>query len=232
MHIKHTSDEPYSVLPVLQSKDETKAFYNKISRFYDLLSERAEQPARERGLELLAAKAGERVLEIGFGTGHCLGALAEAVGPSGRVYGIDISEGMLQQARKLLGDRGLTPRVDLRCADALSPPYDRETMDRVFMSFTLELFDTPEISMLLAECRRLLRRGGRIVVVGMSKEGKEGVAVRAFEWTHQHFPNFLDCRPIFVRRALEDAGFKLEALEMMHMWVPVEIVRAMKPAAG
>jgi demethylmenaquinone methyltransferase/2-methoxy-6-polyprenyl-1,4-benzoquinol methylase len=48
-----------------------------------------------------------------------------------------------------------------------------------------------------------------IGAVAITKEGKEGFAVEAYEWTHQHFPNLLDCRPIFVRRALEDAGFSI-----------------------
>jgi hypothetical protein len=58
------------VLPVLQSKDERRKFYNKIARVYDLLAEKSEQPVRVRALEMLAAQAGESVLEIGFGTGH------------------------------------------------------------------------------------------------------------------------------------------------------------------
>jgi demethylmenaquinone methyltransferase/2-methoxy-6-polyprenyl-1,4-benzoquinol methylase len=48
--------------------------------------------------------------------------------------------------------------------------------------------------------------------------------VEAYEWTHQHFPNLLDCRPIFVRRALEDAGFSIRNATIANMWVPVEVV--------
>jgi len=229
MNTDEQGDEQHDVMRVLQSKDETRAFYNKISKVYDLLSERTEHAVRERGLHLFAAKAGEHLLEIGCGTGHTLAALAEVVGSSGRVYGIDISDGMLHQTDRLLRQNGLADRVELLCADATTLPYESEMMDGVFMSFALELFDTPEIPKLLEQCRRVLRPGGRIVVVGMSKEAKNGLVVRVFEWTHQHFPNFLDCRPIFVRRALEAAGFAIGEFERMHIWVPVEIVLGTRP---
>jgi hypothetical protein len=42
--------------------------------------------------------------------------------------------------------------------------------------------------------------------VAVSKEGKEGLIIQAFEWTHRHFPNLMDCRPICTRRALEAAA--------------------------
>ncbi len=96
------------------------------------------------------------------------------------------------------------------------------------MSFTLELFDTAEIPRVLMECRRVLKRGGRLVVVAVSKEGKEGLMVRAFEWTHRHFPNLMDCRPIFVRGALEAAELTVDDATIEHMWVPDEIVRGLK----
>ena len=48
------------------------------------------------------------------------------------------------------------------------------------------------------------------------------------KWTHRHFPNLLDCRPIFLRRASEDCGFVIQHASIEHMWVPVEIVVASK----
>lgn len=216
------------VLRVLQSKDETRAFYDKISGVYDLLAERSEGPIRQAGLDMLGPVAGKRVLEIGYGTGHCLAQLAEAVGPAGKVFGIDLSEGMRARARERLDKEQLIARVELICGDATRLPYPDGSMEAVFTSFTLELFDTPDIPKVLAECRRVLVAGGRIGVVAITKEGKDGFAVEVYEWTHQHFPNFLDCRPIFVRRALEDAGFSIKDATITKMWVPVEIIVAEK----
>ena len=213
---------------MLQSKDETRAYYDKISGVYDLLAEHSEAPVRQTGLDTLALAPGEHVLEIGYGTGHCLLQLAKSVGPQGRVFGIDLSEGMQARARERVEKEHLLDRVELSCGDATHLPYPDASMDAVFMSFTLELFDTPDIPQVLAEFKRVLRAGGRIGVVAITKEGKEGFAVEAYEWTHKHFPNLLDCRPIFVRRALTDAGFAIRDVTIQNMWVPVEIVVAEK----
>jgi ubiquinone/menaquinone biosynthesis C-methylase UbiE len=223
-----SSDSGSDIARVLQTKSETKAFYNKIAGVYDLLAERSEQPMRGVALEMLAPAPGEHLLEIGFGTGHVLVKLAQAVGPTGQVFGIDISENMLAQARELLQKEGLIDRVTLACGDAEDLPYPDDSLDGIFMCFTLELFDTPDIPRVLAQCQRVLRPGGRIVVAAVSKEGRQGLVLRAFEWTHRHFPNLLDCRPIHARQAVEDQGFSIEQARVESMWVPVEIVRGRK----
>jgi len=224
-----TLDYEPGVLRVLQSKEETRHYYNKIAKVYDLMSETAEKPMREAGIKKLAAKSGERILEVGFGTGHCLVEIAAAVGASGKVLGIDISDQMLAHAQELLAQEGLADRSELRCGDAEQLPYEANSLDGIFFSFTLELFDTPELPNVLAECKRVLRPGGRIVVVAVSREGKHGVMLNLYEWTHKHFPNLMDCRPIYVRRALEAAGFTIKEADVKSMWVPVEIVLAVTP---
>lgn len=226
---ENSLDYEPGVLRVLQSKTETEAYYNKIAKVYDLLSEHSEQPMREVGIKMLAARPGETILEIGFGTGHCLVEFARAVGPEGKVHGIDLSERMNEQARALLKKEGLENQVELYCGDAAQLPFEAESIDGIFTSFTLELFDTPDLPRVLAEWRRVLRPGGRLVVVAISKEGKQGVVMKAYEWTHRHFPNLMDCRPIFVSRALEAADFRIDDQQIEHMWVPVEIVLGVRP---
>jgi len=214
---------------VTRSKEQAKRSYDRIGRWYDLLASPFERAYRIAGLQKLNVKEGEIVLEIGFGTGHCLLALAESVGNSGKVYGIDISESMCNITRSKLKKAGLSERVKIKCGDAAKPPFEENFFDAVFMSFTLELFDSPEIPTVLHECQRALQSGGRICVVAMSKRGKAGVMVRVYEWAHRQFPNLVDCRPIFVQKALEDAGFQILDLTEKSMWgFPGEIVVAKK----
>jgi len=220
------------VLRVLQTKEETKAFYNKIAGVYDILAEHSEAPVRKAGIEMLHAQPGWQVLEIGFGTGHSLIELARCVGPSGKVLGIDISERMVEIAHKLADEEGLGGRIELSCGDALHLPYESDSLDGIFMSFTLELFDTPEIPLVLAECKRVLKPGGGIVVIGMSRILPEGLVMEMFEWTHRHFPDYLDCRPILVRQALEDSDFQICDSKIMKMWISVEVVCGTKTAEG
>jgi demethylmenaquinone methyltransferase/2-methoxy-6-polyprenyl-1,4-benzoquinol methylase len=74
---------------------ENRAFYDRISGAYDLLADSSERACRERGLAALQLRPGERVMEVGFGTGHALVAMAESVGRGGEIVGVDVSTGML-----------------------------------------------------------------------------------------------------------------------------------------
>ena len=215
---------------VTRSKEETKANYDKMSKWYDILAGRSEKKYRDAGLQKLGVRKGEIVLEIGFGTGHCILSLAHLIGESGKVYGIDISEGMLERARARVEETGLSERVDLKCGDAAKLPFGANFFDVVFMSFTLELFDTPDIATVLLECQRVLQNGGRICIVALSKKGKPTVMTRLYEWAHRKFPSYVDCRPIFVQKALEDIRFQILDGGEMSIWgLPVEIVVARKP---
>jgi ubiquinone/menaquinone biosynthesis C-methylase UbiE len=214
---------------VLRSKEAARASYDRLSRWYDALAGGSEKRLTEIGLQKLKVKEGETVLEIGFGTGHALVALAHPVGQSGKVYGIDLSEGMFRIARDRLDKAGLLNRVELRRGDAIGLPFDADFFDVIFMSFTLELFDTPEIPALLGECYRVLREGGRMGVVAMSKRERPNWPTRLYEWAHRALPNYVDCRPIPVRQVLGEAGFHLVDSADLSVWgLPVDVVVAEK----
>jgi demethylmenaquinone methyltransferase/2-methoxy-6-polyprenyl-1,4-benzoquinol methylase len=135
---------------------------------------------------------------------------------------------MRKVSRTRLEKAGLSDRVTLTCGDAATLPYEANAFDAVFMCFTLELFDIPEIPIVLNECRRVLKSGGRLGVVSLSK--KQKLAVRIYEWFHKVMPATVDCRPIYVQRSLEDAGFQLLEQAELSMWgLPVEIVLAENP---
>lgn len=208
----------------------TRTFYDRISHVYDLIADGGEHRARERGIELLAARAGERVLEIGFGTGKSLVELAHAVGPTGRLVGIDISQGMCDVASKRLREQGLEERVELMVASTPPLPYDDDSFDAICMSFTLELFEDDQIVTMLDGCRRVLRPGGRLAIVSMASvcDGDhESWMERGYIWMHTHFPHIVDCRPIPLEEILLDRGFILAVHERLDLFsMPVAVVVA------
>jgi ubiquinone/menaquinone biosynthesis C-methylase UbiE len=211
---------------VVRSKEKARANYNRMSRWYDIVAGSSEKKYRDIGLQKLDAQPGERILEIGFGTGHCVLALARAVGEMGQVCGIDLSDGMLAMTQNRLRKAGLSDRVDLRVGDAAELPFDGD-FDGVFMSFTLELFDSPEIPLVLDQCYAALRPGGRIAVVALAK--KPGTAVKIYEWFHEKMPVAVDCRPIYAQTDLTAAGFDIRDVSTLSMLgLPVEIIVAGK----
>jgi ubiquinone/menaquinone biosynthesis C-methylase UbiE len=158
------------------------------------------------------------VLELGCGDGGALVTLARAVGPAGEVAGLDLSPEMIRRASARLGREGLAGQTKLVVGDASSIPFADASLDALFMSFTLELFDTPEIPLVLAECRRVLRPGGRIGVVSLSRAAPVRWPTRLYERLHDRFPATLDCRPIHARLALEAAGFGEARSTFVPLW--------------
>jgi ubiquinone/menaquinone biosynthesis C-methylase UbiE len=217
------------ILRVYRSKEEAKESYDKMSGFYDLVAGPFERKYQNRALELLSIKEGETVLEIGFGTGHCLERIIKKVGKSGEVFGIDISSGMLEITRKRLEKAGLTRRVNLFRGDAANLPYEDSKFDAVFMSFVLELFDTPEIPKVLHEIKRVLKPRGRLGVVSMSKEDGESKLLKLYEWLHKKIPKYLDCRPIYAEQSIKGVGFEIKHKEKMNVFgLPGEIIVGIK----
>ena len=214
---------------VPRTKAQARASYDRMSRSYDLFAGNFEKRLRNLALERLGVARGEAVLEIGFGTGHCLERIAKVVGEEGRVCGVDLSVGMLAVSRNRLDRAGLSQRVELHCGDATQLPYPDGEFDAVFMSFTLELFDTPEIPVVLGEIKRVLKSGGRLGVVSLSREDGTPLMLRIYEWLHQRLPQYIDCRPMYVEQALRVAGYRIAHRESENLWgLPAKIAVGIK----
>ena len=95
--------------------------YNRLARFFVFFEWLFLLPPgiRRKAVSRLELKPGAHVLEVGCGTGRNLTPLVEAVGPEGHVYGVDLSEGMLTEARKLRAQKGWR-NVTLARSDAAS----------------------------------------------------------------------------------------------------------------
>jgi ubiquinone/menaquinone biosynthesis C-methylase UbiE len=214
-----------NVLRIYRTKSQAKKSYDKISHFYDCFAGGFESYYRNKALDQLNIKSGETVLEIGFGTGHCIKKIVESVGKTEKVYGVDISSGMLEMTKKRLEKAGLIDKVELYCGDAEKMPYSKHKFDAVFMSFTLELFDTPEIPIILKEIKRILKTEGRLGVISMSREDGKSILFKLYEWAHKKFPNYADCRPIYVERSIREAEFEIKYKDKVKvLGLPLEIV--------
>ncbi len=226
-----SSGDDEEIARVRRSKEEARVTYDRIAPYYEAIAGFWERRTRRRGLEKLDAQAGETVLEIGSGTGHSMVSLAKAVGQEGEVWGLDISPRMCRTARERLRTHALLQRTRVVCGDGAQLPFRAASFDALFTSFTLELFDTPEIPHVLAECKRVLKGSGRICVVSLAKAESFNPLIPLYEWAHGQFPRLLDCRPIYAQRALAGADFQILDAGRLLLWgLPVEIVLARIPA--
>ena len=209
---------------VFRPRIQARKSYNALSNWYDLFTN-SEKRFTDMGIEMLNIQPDESVLEIGCGTGHALVKLANR---GAQVFAMDISEGMINVARKRIQDKVQnSDGVGFCLADGISIPFPDVQFDAIFLSFTLELFDSPEIPLVLKECHRVLQHDGRICVVSLAK--RETLAVHIYEWFHRKMPDFVDCRPIYLQSVLQNENFTIERSMIKTMWgLPVEVVIARK----
>ncbi len=113
-------------------------------------------PYSTRVLDALDPRPGERVLDVGCGTGPCTVALAERVGPTGRVVGLDLSPAMVDRARQRSADH---PNVALVEGDAQHLPLADGAFDAAYSRFGVMFFADPQEA--FTRVAGALRPGGR-----------------------------------------------------------------------
>jgi ubiquinone/menaquinone biosynthesis C-methylase UbiE len=116
---------------------------------------------RQRLHEILDPKPGERILEVGPGTGYYTLDVAEWVKPDGQVDVLDLQQEMLDHTMRRAGERGLA-NVTPTQSDATAMPYEDGTYDAAFLVTVLG--EIPDQDTALRELARVLKPGGRLVV--------------------------------------------------------------------
>ena len=177
---ERTGDWQRWVLEAKRPPERVPGIYTRLAPVYELWARATESKARRRVLELASVNPGEDVLEVAMGTGVQLARLARA-NRGGRTVGVENSAGMLAKTRRTLQRSGLTG-VEVVEGSALELPFADESFDLVVNSYMLDLLPREAIPRALAEFRRVLRPGGRLVLSNMTKGERR--RERVWDWLY------------------------------------------------
>lgn len=132
--------------------------YRRMAPVYNALFGACFQAGRERAVAALASGPGDRILEVGVGTGIAL----RHWHPAADIIGIDLSPEMLARAERERHRRGLE-HVTLHVMDAQATPFPDNHFDKVAAMYVVSV--VPDLDALLREIRRVCKPGGRIAIV-------------------------------------------------------------------
>lgn len=145
-----------------------RTYGRRCARFYDVFSsDWIYRAGRVAGVRMLGLRAGDVVLDLGCGTGLNFPLLVDAVGPDGRVIGLDRSSAMLEMARRRVARFGWA-NVSLVHADATEFGWHDlgvPEVDAMFSTYAMSVFGDPHAAWVKA--RAVLRPGGRACIVDM-----------------------------------------------------------------
>jgi ubiquinone/menaquinone biosynthesis C-methylase UbiE len=196
--------------------------YRKIAPSYDLWAWLTESKARDRCLELAAIQDGEDVLEVAVGTGLAFERILKA-NPSGQNEGIDLTREMLVRAERKAAKSG-TKNYRLRVGDAYHLDFPDDSFDIVINNYMFDLLPQQDFPVVLGEFKRVLRPGGRLAMVHMTKG--ENWYNGTWERIYRLNPALLGgCRGVLLLPQLEASGFtKTNREYMSQLTFPSEIV--------
>jgi demethylmenaquinone methyltransferase / 2-methoxy-6-polyprenyl-1,4-benzoquinol methylase len=167
---------------------QVRGMFDRIAGVYDLMNSAMtaglHHQWRERAVDRANVGPGSDALDVCCGTGDLALALRRRIGPDGRVVGCDFSEPMLDLARQKSGEEGLA--VEFGWADALDLPYGDKSFDAVTVGFGAR--NLADLEKGLAEMARVLRPGGRLAILEITRPQREPLSTFYSLWFDRMVP--------------------------------------------
>jgi ubiquinone/menaquinone biosynthesis C-methylase UbiE len=193
-------------------------------------------PVSDILIDRASAKAGERIIDVGCGCGATSVALAQRVGPTGHVLGIDISAPMLARARQLAPPAA---RINFVLADATIYPFEQASFDLLVSRFGVMFFAEPALS--FANLRGALRPSGRLTFACWREPRDNPWLMMPLQAVYQHAPKLPQLGPedpgpfafaseARVNRVLSEAGFAGIEMERCDLSLDLAVGRGLEAA--
>jgi phosphatidylethanolamine/phosphatidyl-N-methylethanolamine N-methyltransferase len=147
-----------------------KKIYAGYSNIYDALFKRFFYPRIKHAITYMDIKPGERVLDVGVGTGLSLSEFPHHC----KVVGIDLSTAMLRKAKDKIRSHRLN-HINVMSMDAMRVGFRDDSFDKVFISHVVTV--VPDPYMLMSEVRRVCKKGGQVVIVNHFKSSNKVVEI-------------------------------------------------------
>lgn len=194
------------------------------------------KPVADLLLDRSRVRAGERILDVGCGSGATTFAFAQRTGPTGHVTAVDISAPMLSRARELAPTGS---PIDFILADATIYPFVPDSIDLLVSRFGVMFFADPALS--FANMHRAMQRSGRLTFACWRQPRENPLFMVPLQAVYQHVPRLPPVGPedpgpfAFaseerVTRILKAAGFSAIAMEPCNLSLDVAVGQGLDAA--
>jgi ubiquinone/menaquinone biosynthesis C-methylase UbiE len=198
--------------------------YDTIAGVYNVWGYLTESHARTKALELAQIINGQSIVEVACGTGLAFYEIVKR-NPDGKNTGIDISDGMLKKAKERLAKLS---NYSLLHGTAFHLPFENGSADTLINNYMFDLIHYDEMDEIILEFKRVLKTGGKLVLVNMTIGGS--ILNRVHTALYNLSPRMMGgCRGVQLSDKLKENGFQVVTREyFQQMLFPSEVILAIK----
>ena len=202
------------------------SLYDGMAWYYDVWAYFTEKKAQDKAIELSKIEDGLTILDVGVGTGKLFNRILKR-NPNGINIGIDISKGMLTKAKSKLSKQP-NQNYSLEIGSAFDIKIDNHTVDILFNNYMFDLIPFNQMDSIINEFFRVLKPGGKLVLVNMTKAERLGAGL--YERIYRIYPLLMGgCRGVQQNNLLTEYRFKVITREyVQQMLFPSEVILAIK----